>query len=215
MHIFSKVMRHTAAQRDETQRAEYWWAILEECTDPAQLLFADETAKVDSVLRRKRGWGGKGTRVEAIKLLHRSTHISVLATYDIEGFVGFDCKEGAYGAADFMEAVEETIICHLNPFPGPRSILVLDNCRIHHTYERELRDMVESKGAKLLFLAPYSPIDNPIESAFNVFKMYWVRHAEFLCGLPVDQAIDICLKYCYGDAALAARRSFESCGYNF
>ena len=58
-------MRERAAQRDEAHRAEYWYAIFEACTDPAQLVFADETAKVDSVLRRKRGWGGGGGSVSS------------------------------------------------------------------------------------------------------------------------------------------------------
>ena len=155
-------MRERAAQRDEAQRAEYWYAIFEECTDPAQLVFADETAKVDSVLRRKRGWGGRGQRVESVRLLHHSTHVSILACYGIGGFIDYHHVEGGYNAADFMGAVESMIVPHLNVWPAPGSILVLDNCRIHHTYEAELRAMVEAVGAKLLFLAPYCPIDNPI-----------------------------------------------------
>ena len=184
-----QVMRYRAAQRDEAQRAEYWLAIFEECTDPAQLLFADETAKVDIVLRRKCGWGARGTRVEAVKLLQHSTHISVLASYGIEGFVGFDCKEGGYNAQEFMDAVEATLIPHIRPFPEPCSILVLDNCRIHHTYEQQLREVVEAQGGKLLFLAPHTPIDNPIEIAFNCMKMFWVRHAEILNGMDMESAV--------------------------
>jgi len=204
-------MRERAAQRDEAQRAMYWQAIFEECTDPAQLLFADETAKVESALRRKRGWGARGTRVESVKLLHRSTHYSILALYGIGGFVGFDFVEGGYCAADFMDAVETMIIPNLNQYPLPGSILVLDNCRIHHTYEAELRAMVEARGAKLLFLAPYSPIDSPIEPAFNCFKSFWVRHAEMLAGMPTGDAIQLALDHCYEDPAHSARLSFVKC----
>jgi len=32
----------------------------------------------------------------------------------------------------------------MNPYPGPRSILVLDNCRIHHNIE--LVDIVNAAG---------------------------------------------------------------------
>ena len=32
----------------------------------------------------------------------------------------------------------------MNPFPEPRSVLVLDNCRIHHN--PELVDLVEGAG---------------------------------------------------------------------
>jgi DDE superfamily endonuclease len=208
-------MRERAAQRDEAQRAEYWYAIFEECTDPAQLVFADETAKVDSVLRRKRGWGGRGQRVESVRLLHNSTHVSILACYGIGGFIDYHHVEGGYNAADFMDAVESMIVPHLNVWPAPGSILVLDNCRIHHTYEAELRAMVEARGAKLLFLAPYCPIDNPIESAFNCFKMFWVRHEEFLATLPRDEAIRTAVFGCYSHPAESARKSFAKCGYGF
>jgi hypothetical protein len=85
-------------------------------------------------------------------------HISVLALYGIDGFLSIDCHEGGYNAEEFMAAVQGMIIPFLNPFPQPSSVLVLDNCGIHHTYEQELIDMVEATGAKLLFLAPYSPL---------------------------------------------------------
>lgn len=26
----------------------------------------------------------------------------------------------------------EGLTAHMNPYPGPRSVLVIDNCRIHH-----------------------------------------------------------------------------------
>ena len=211
--LLPQVMRERAAQRDESQRAMYWQAIFEECTDPAQLVFADETAKVDSVLRRKRGWGGRGQRVESVRLLHHSTHIAILALYGIGGFIDYDHVEGGYQAVDFMYAVENMIVPHLTAWPAPGSILVLDNCRIHHTYEAELRAMVEARGAKLLFLAPYSPIDSPIDPAFNCLKAYWARHEMFLATLPLDDAIRTALFGCYSDPAESARLSFSKCGY--
>lgn len=88
-----------------------------------------------------------------------------------------------------MDAVEATLIPHIRPFPEPCSILVLDNCRIHHTYEQQLREVVEAQGGKLLFLAPHTPIDNPIEIAFNCMKMFWVRHAEMLNGMDMESAV--------------------------
>lgn len=34
----------------------------------------------------------------------------------------------------------------MNPYPGPRSVLVLDNCRIHHT--DEIRELIEEEARK-------------------------------------------------------------------
>jgi transposase len=79
-----------------------------------------------------------------------------------------------------------------NPYPGPRSVLILDNCNIHHA--DEIRELVEdqagehgcirnstellslSLGCRLVFLPPYSPDLNPIEQAFSVIKSYLRRY---------------------------------------
>ena len=61
------------------------------------------------------------------------------------------------------------------------SIFILDNCPAHKKHEAELRALVEGKcDAKLIFLAPYSPIDNPIEVVYNCFKACWRRHGMWL-----------------------------------
>lgn len=86
----------------------------------------------------------------------------------------------------------------LNPFSEvntlPRSILVCDNCAIHH--DEEIRQIVEVEcgntpssqfilpliphtflvGAKLCYVPPYSPDFNPIEQAFSSMKSWLKRH---------------------------------------
>ena len=73
--------------------------------------------------------------------------------------------------------------------------------------------MVEGAGAKLVFLAPYSPIDNPIEMGFNVFKTCWKRHGWWLDSLvPISRKIAFCLFCCYSNpkAAAAATQAASS-----
>jgi len=82
----------------------------------------------------------------------------------------------------------------LTPYPGPRSVVILDNCAIHH--DEEIRQIIEVecgklqsleycactdsgtcfKGAKLVYLPPYSPDLNPIEQAFSSIKAWLRRH---------------------------------------
>jgi len=102
------------------------------------------------------------------------------------------------------------IIPHLRPYPQDNSIFVLDNCQIHHTYRVALRTMVEAVGAKLLFLAPYCPIDNPIECAFNSFKACWRRHGWWLNDAPLHVKIDFCLRSC-GSNGAAAAATYRKC----
>jgi hypothetical protein len=83
----------------------------------------------------------------------------------------------------------------INPYPGKRSVVVLDNCSIHH--DAEIRELIVddcgmsyklqiihnltigSTGAHLIYLPPYSPDFNPIEEAFSAMKA-WLRRNEGL-----------------------------------
>lgn len=113
------------------------------------------------------------------------------------------------------------IIPHLGNYARgeDNSILVLDNCQIHKTRLEEFQALVEAQGAKLVFLAPYCPIDNPIEKGFNVFKQYWRRNYLFLENtegvLGAGAAIVFPLKHCYSDPKAAALGTYESCGYSY
>jgi hypothetical protein len=88
--------------------------------------------------------------------------------------------------------------------------------RIHHTHLAELRRMVEEEaGAKLVFLAPYSPIDNPIEMGFNVLKACWRRHGWWLDAYPLDFKIRWCFENCYKAGGESARATYAECGYGY
>ena len=73
--------------------------------------------------------------------------------------------------------------------------------------------MVTSVGAKLVFLAPYSPIDNPIEQSFSVLKKYFERHADLLRQFPTPDAINLALGACYANPLSSASASYQNCGY--
>ena len=60
----------------------------------------------------------------------------------------------------------------MNEFPLPNSVLVIDNASIHKV--DGIRDLVEDRGACLLYLPSYSPDFNPIELAFSTIKQ-WLR----------------------------------------
>lgn len=69
------------------------------------------------------------------------------------------------------------------PYDGenPRSILVMDNCSIHHV--QPVLDTVKQMGILVLFLPPYSPDMNPIEEMFSYIKYYLKDHDPILQAL--------------------------------
>ena len=80
----------------------------------------------------------------------------------------------------------------MQPFPGDRSVLVMDNCSVHHA--QEMKDLLRDAGILLLYLPPYSPDYNPIEELFSYAKYYLKEHDE------VAQAL--------GDVTLIQKISF-------
>ena len=51
---------------------------------------------------------------------------------------------------------------------NPRSVVVMDNCSIHHT--ERVSEIISGVGAKLVFLPPYSPDLMPLEEVFAKVK---------------------------------------------
>jgi transposase len=211
--ISVKKMQRKHQSRKEEQRAIYWSWIYDNILDASWLVFADETSIDGRALRRRMGRATKGERVAIVELYHRGKRISVLATYTHSGNVRFRWVFGGYDAERFMDHMLELIAEVIKPFPGPDSVLVLDNCRIHHKYEAELDNAVSGAGGLLIFLAPYSPIDNPIEQEFNSFKACWRRDATLLSMVDPEAAV----RMCFQSASVpgAAAKNYASCNYVF
>ena len=137
-------------------------------------------------------------------IFHRGKMISVLAIYSIEGFVHFKWVYGAFDTIAFIDAMQEMLPLVMQPFPAPLSVFELDNCRTHHAEEEDLLALVESLGGKLLYLAPYSPVDSPIEFGFNAFKAFCRRHGEAMDQLAASDAIAWALQSCYVEPGVSA-----------
>ena len=65
----------------------------------------------------------------------------------------------------------------MNSYPAKHSVLVMDNTRIHHN--DDLVAAVEEIGGRVLYLPPYSPDFNPIETAFSALKSWLKRYRNF------------------------------------
>ena len=68
----------------------------------------------------------------------------------------------------------------MRPFDGinERSIVIMDNCSIHHV--SEVKKLFEDAGILVFYLPPYSPDMSPIEETFSSIKYYLRDHDELM-----------------------------------
>ncbi len=74
------------------------------------------------------------------------------------------CLEGATDAKAFKAYVEH----FLAPLLSKGQVVVIDNLDAHRP--KRIRELIEARGAELVFVPSYSPDLNPIEQAFSKIK---------------------------------------------
>ena len=91
----------------------------------------------------------------------------------------------ARGGVDAITFREKCLVRHVMPFNGinPHSMVVMDNASIHHAADSI--HLIESMGALVLFVPPYSPDLNAIEEAFSSIKSYLKANEEVLQGVVI------------------------------
>lgn len=99
----------------------------------------------------------------------------MLPALTLDGILYSDVCFGAFSGDSFLAFLDD-LLAVMNPYPQPHSVLVLDNCAIHHVDGVEER--CHNAGVKLVYLPPYSPDLNPIEEAFSAFKAYARRYGD-------------------------------------
>ena len=99
--------------------------------NPEQLIYVDESACNERTSDRKYGWAPIGIPAYRIGSYKRSERWSILPAYTCDGFIDWDIIHGSYDADLFAIFVESHVIPHTTPFPGLRSIIIMDNARIH------------------------------------------------------------------------------------
>jgi hypothetical protein len=98
----------------------------------SQLLFLDESAANERTGDRKYGWAPVGKTPFEYTPFKRSERWSILPVYSSEGFLAWDIIQGSWKKDSFIEFVRTKVIPLCTAYPGPRSVLVMDNAPIHH-----------------------------------------------------------------------------------
>lgn len=96
----------------------------------------------------------------------------------------------------------------LGPVLQPGDVVVLDNLKAHKA--AGLAELVAARGARLLYLPPYSPDFTPIELAFSKLKTH-LRSAVARTREALKTALEAALAWI---TAEDAQNWFDHCGYN-
>jgi transposase len=151
-----------AQERDEQARGLWRW--LASHFDARRLVFVDESG-FNTSMTRLRARAPKGKRAYAKVPRNRGKNTTLIASITLEGGMGESmCVEGATDARAFETYVEH----FLAPSLCEGQVIVLDGLGAHRT--EKVRELVEGRGADLVFLPSYSPDLNPIEEAFSKIK---------------------------------------------
>jgi len=113
---------------------------------------------------RLRSRAPKGERAYGKVPRNRGKNTTLIASMNLHGMGESMCVRGATDAEVFEVYVEH----FLAPTLSEGQVVVLDKLGAHRP--RRVRELIEEKGAELVFLPSYSPDLNPIEEAFSKIK---------------------------------------------
>lgn len=168
----------------------------------SKLKFLDEAGS-NLAMTRLYGRAAKGMRVVESVPQNYGENITMLASLSIEGIQAPMTINGAVDGTVFRIYVEQ-VLC---PTLASGDVVVMDNLPAHKV--SGIKELIEGKGAKLIYLPPYSPDLNPIEKCWSKIKTY-LRKEKARTREELEKALrEALLKITEEDA----QGWFKSCGY--
>lgn len=132
LQLTVKKLKYISHNIDEAEKASFRRSM--SAYNAEQLLFLDETKRNYKNTRRTKGRARRGEQPIVITVPGTGPAHTILALCSIEGFLTWKVLEHGYDSDSFIENFE--ILPRINEYPNPNSVLVLDNCQIHHTHSQ-------------------------------------------------------------------------------
>ena len=118
--------------------------------DVKNLVFIDETG-INLALTRLYGRGEGGRRVYAERPRNKGKNITLIGAMSEEGLIATMTFPGSLNIPSFLVFLAQILL----PKLWVGAIVAMDNLPVH--YAEAARTLIESVGAKVKFLPPYSP----------------------------------------------------------
>lgn len=170
-HVQKKSAHASEQDRADIAAAREDWFEKQPDLEPERLIFIDETG-ASTKMARLRGRSPKGERLRAgVPHGHWKT-TTFVAGLRLTGMSAPMVLDGPMNREAFLIYVKH----FLAPTLTPGDIVIMDNLPAHKG--ADVRRSIETTGARLMFLPPYSPDFNPIENAFAKLKALLRKAAE-------------------------------------
>lgn len=126
-------------------------------------MFLDESG-VTTEMTRRYGRAPHGQRVgEAVPAGHWKT-MALLGAVTLDGWLATMTIDSPTDGNVFLAYLEQ-VLC---PRLQPGQVVIMDNLSAHKV--DGVRQLIQARGAQLLYLPPYSPDFNPIEQCWSKIK---------------------------------------------
>jgi transposase len=170
--------------------------------DASACVFLDETG-VHIAMARPYARSPQGERVHTSKPFNKGQNITVLGALSLDGIIASMTVEGSTDEQVFLTYVQTILL----PTLHAGQVVFMDNLSSHQVYG--VKEAIESVGARLEYLPPYSPDLSPIEKCWSKFKAI-LRAKAARTRDVLDQAITETLAMI---TPQDARGWFAHCGY--
>jgi transposase len=171
--------------------------------DVRRFKFIDEAGS-NLAMTRSRGHAAPGERVFDTVPQNYGENVSMLAALSVEGVSAPMTIRGAVDGLVFLEYLKQ-VLC---PSLQAGDVVVMDNLPAHKI--KMVRELIEAREAKLIYLPPYSPDLNPIEKCWSKIKTY-LRAVKARSYEALSEALKQALLTI---TAEDAKGWFASCGYS-
>ena len=95
-------------------------------------MFLDESGINARTGERSHGWSQKGKIIRSQVSGQKAENFSVLPALTVDGYIACNVYQGAVNAETYKDFVKNDLLHHCSRFPGPRSIIIMDNASIHN-----------------------------------------------------------------------------------
>jgi len=118
-----------AKERDPILRNEWIRKLAHFRSD--QLVFLDESGFNPRNGDATHGWAMKGEVIRCKVPGPKSENYSLLPAMTVDGYIACSVHQGAVNKELFRDFIQDLLpLC--SPYPGPRSVIVMDNAQIHN-----------------------------------------------------------------------------------